>query len=68
MLVEATNMANGSSFSWLISPRCIIFLICFMRFLRWLFHAQTPMVAAPSVSLMPLGVYWEEWSTTRKRP
>ena len=36
MLVEATNSEKGSSFSGSSSPRCIIFLIWRMRFLRWL--------------------------------
>ena len=34
MLVDATKSANGSSFSGSSRPRCAIFLICFMRFLR----------------------------------
>ena len=36
MLVEATKSVKGSSASASSNPRCIIFLIWRMRFLRWL--------------------------------
>ena len=36
MFVDATKREKGSSFSASRSPRCAIFLICFMRFFLWL--------------------------------